>query len=82
MNLRKSKKVKGKEIKNMEDLRNELITLFEDVRDGRVGLVEARIRNRIATNILRGVQQELVAFVLENHKQSLPFLKPTKMIEE
>jgi len=64
----------NKKIKNIEDLREDLLIIYENLRDGEIGLREAKERNNTAGKVLNSAKLQLEYNVFTKSKAKVDFL--------
>jgi len=62
-------------IKNVEDLRNDLLEVYEGLRDGQLGLREAKGRSSTAGKILSSAKLQLEYNAYTKSDATIPFLE-------
>ena len=62
-------------ITNIENLRDDQIQVYEDLRDGKMGLREAKERANVAGKILSTAKVQLEYNVYMRSKARIPFLE-------
>ena len=69
-------------IKNIDDLRDEMLLVFEKLSKGKIELEEASIMAKISETIVSGAKTQIQYALLTETKIIIPFLEGnSKMIE-
>ena len=63
-----------KKITNIENLRNELCTMYEQLRTGDIGLSEAKQAANVAGKIISSVKTEMEYNKMIQSKDTIPFM--------
>jgi len=63
-----------KKITNIENLRNELCTVYEQLRTGDIGLSEAKQAANVAGKIISSVKTEMEYNKMIQSKDTIPFM--------
>ncbi len=62
-------------IKNVSDLRDDLINIYEELKEGKIGLRDAKERNNTAGKIMSSAKLELEYNVYTKSSARIPFLE-------
>lgn len=65
---------------NIEDLRNSLLDSFQELKNGTLGLKEARTQSEVAGQIIISAKVELAHRVFLEDKTPIEFLKTNKKL--
>lgn len=65
-------------MKTINDLRNDLLTLFDDIKSGKTDVKVAAEMNNTAGKIINSVKAELEYSALKKVEPSIPFLNYEK----
>ena len=63
------------EINNVKDLRDDLVTIYQSLRNGKIGLREAKESNNTAGKILNAAKLELEYNTFTKSKKKIAFLE-------
>lgn len=65
-----------KKIENVVDLRDDLISVYNELKSGKIGIRDAKERNNTAGKILNSAKLELEYNVYTKAKAKIAFLEP------
>ena len=65
-------------IQNVEDLRNDLVEMYQEIKAGKIGLKEAKERTNTAGKILNSAKLELEYNSFTKSGSKIPFLENSK----
>lgn len=65
-------------IENVQDLREDLISMYQNLKGGKIGLREAKERNNTAGKILNSAKLELEYNVYAKSNAKIAFLETSK----
>lgn len=66
-----------RKIENVVDLRDDLISVYNELKTGKIGLRDAKERNNTAGKILNSAKLELEYNVYTKTKAKIAFLEPS-----
>jgi len=67
--------MKSNKINNVKELRDELIDVFDELKNGKIGLREAKERTNTAGKILNSAKLELEYNAYTKTQRIIPFLE-------
>jgi hypothetical protein len=67
--------MKSEKIEKVQDLRDDLIAMYQDIKNGKIGLREAKERNNTAGKILNSAKLELEYNAYTKSKARIQFLE-------
>jgi hypothetical protein len=64
-----------KSIKNVTDLRDDMLTVYQDLRDGKIGLREAKTRASVCGQVISSAKLQLEYNAYTKSDAKIPFLE-------